>query len=565
MQGIGCHRETFSERLMSMIQMGKADKKSIGFDLSTLIDTRLLIQANSGGGKSWAIRRLLEQSHGHVQQIVLDLEGEFSTLRQKFDYVIAGKGGDCEANPKTAKVLARRLLELNVSAICDLYDLPKHERTQFVRIFLESLMSAPKKHWRPVLIIIDEAHHFCPEKGQAESAKAVIDLMTRGRKRGFCGVLATQRLSKLHKDACAESLNKLIGRTSLDIDRKRAADELGFIGKQDTLSLRDIRPGGFYAYGPALKALTGVTRFQVGDVKSRHPSIGSRQIDAPPVPTSKIKKILGQLADLASEAKKEVDELQTLREELVILRRENRQLTKQPANSVTAEEYRDLEQVRFDTFSKYKDLRDRFDKIRNIVDVQAPDIKDLSAKPSRQPVRPVISEPKKQPEWGCHEITKSQQHLLNCLASFEKLGFEAVEKRSLAALARVSPRSGGYFNNLGKLRSFGLVEYPSKGHVCLTDSGRGIAEATIDFGSLSDLHESWLNIVSVSQAKILTHLIDIHPAKIMKSVLADMIGVSSTSGGYFNNLGKLRTLGAVMYPASGYVRASDLLFPDELT
>src|SRR5689334_16314253 len=32
------------------------------------LDTRLLIQANSGGGKSWLIRRLLEQSHGKVQQ-----------------------------------------------------------------------------------------------------------------------------------------------------------------------------------------------------------------------------------------------------------------------------------------------------------------------------------------------------------------------------------------------------------------------------------------------------------------------------------------------------------------
>jgi hypothetical protein len=46
-------------------------------DLSVLIDTRLLMQASSGGGKSWALRRLLEQSHGKVQQIVIDPEGEF--------------------------------------------------------------------------------------------------------------------------------------------------------------------------------------------------------------------------------------------------------------------------------------------------------------------------------------------------------------------------------------------------------------------------------------------------------------------------------------------------------
>jgi hypothetical protein len=40
------------------------------FDLQSLLKTRMLIQANSGGGKSWAIRRILEQSQGKIQQIV---------------------------------------------------------------------------------------------------------------------------------------------------------------------------------------------------------------------------------------------------------------------------------------------------------------------------------------------------------------------------------------------------------------------------------------------------------------------------------------------------------------
>src|SRR5438552_17261252 len=54
--------------------------QSVSIDLPTLLDTRLLVQANSGGGKSWLLRRLLEQSQGKVQQIVIDLEGEFATL-----------------------------------------------------------------------------------------------------------------------------------------------------------------------------------------------------------------------------------------------------------------------------------------------------------------------------------------------------------------------------------------------------------------------------------------------------------------------------------------------------
>lgn len=40
-------------------------------DLDLLVDTRLLIQANSGGGKSWLLRRLLEQTHGRLALALL--------------------------------------------------------------------------------------------------------------------------------------------------------------------------------------------------------------------------------------------------------------------------------------------------------------------------------------------------------------------------------------------------------------------------------------------------------------------------------------------------------------
>jgi len=199
--------------------------RDIYLDVDRLIESRMLIQANSGGGKSYKIRRLLEQTHGLVQHVVLDVEGEFHTLRQKFDYVLAAKtGGDTGVDVKSAALLARRLLELGVSAVIDLYELKHHERVRFVRLFLEAMVDAPRSLWHPCLVVLDEAHQFIPQKGEAESAGAVIDLMTRGRKRGFCGILATQRISKLHKDAAAEANVKLIGRASLDIDMQRAAD-----------------------------------------------------------------------------------------------------------------------------------------------------------------------------------------------------------------------------------------------------------------------------------------------------------------------------------------------------
>src|SRR5262245_51853129 len=137
-------------------------------NLESLIDTRLLVQANSGGGKSHMIRRLLEQTHGSVQQLVIDLEGEFASLRESFDYVLAANGGDTPADPRSAKLLAERLLELKVSAILDIYELKHHDRVRFVRLFLEALVNAPKALWHPALVIVDEAHVFCPQQGEAE-------------------------------------------------------------------------------------------------------------------------------------------------------------------------------------------------------------------------------------------------------------------------------------------------------------------------------------------------------------------------------------------------------------
>lgn len=138
--------------------------RALRLDLDMLVRTRLLIQANSGGGKSWTIRRLLEQSHGRVQQIVLDPEGEFATLREKYDYVLVGKGGDVATDARHAPKLAERLMELGASAIIDLYELKPADRRHYVAVFLSALVNLPKHLWHPCLVVVDEAHVYCMDE-----------------------------------------------------------------------------------------------------------------------------------------------------------------------------------------------------------------------------------------------------------------------------------------------------------------------------------------------------------------------------------------------------------------
>jgi hypothetical protein len=286
-----------------------------------LLETRLLVQANSGGGKSFALRRLLEQTAPMVQQFVIDSEGEFATLREKFDYVIcAPHDGDALATPKTAALLARRLLEAGVSAILNIYDLKSYERQTFVRLFLEALINAPRELWRPVLVVLDEAHVFCPQSGSAEASQSVIDLATRGRKRGFALCCATQRLSKLHKDVAAELLNKMIGRTGLDVDVKRAADELGMSSRDAVKQLRELKPGSFYVFGPALSDT--VRSIKIGSVVTTHPRPGARLMTAPPAASKAILKSLAKLSDLQKDAEHEARTIDELKSDNAKLRRE---------------------------------------------------------------------------------------------------------------------------------------------------------------------------------------------------------------------------------------------------
>src|SRR5258708_7920166 len=141
---------------MSKVVLGKTQEGKVVFiDLKTLLRTRLLLQANSGGGKSWGIRRLVEQLFGKVQIIILDREGEFASLCDKYDFLLVGQGHDIPADVRSARMLAEKLLEHRASAICDLYEAFRTssiKRMEWVREFLLGLVDAPKSLWHDVVV-----------------------------------------------------------------------------------------------------------------------------------------------------------------------------------------------------------------------------------------------------------------------------------------------------------------------------------------------------------------------------------------------------------------------------
>jgi hypothetical protein len=237
------------------IDMGKAERGERSLmDLEELLATRLLVQGNSGSGKSHLLRRLLEQSAGWVQQVIIDPEGDFVTLADRYGHVaIEGERTEAELLGIAARVRQHR-----VSCVLSLEGLDAEEQMRMAAIFLNGLFDADRDFWYPVLVVVDEAQLFAPAAGgevadevRKLSLGAMTNLMCRGRKRGLAGVIATQRLAKLAKNVAAEASNFLMGRTFLDIDMARAADLLGLDRRQAEM-FRDLPRGSFVALGPAL-------------------------------------------------------------------------------------------------------------------------------------------------------------------------------------------------------------------------------------------------------------------------------------------------------------------------
>ena len=224
-------------------------------DLEELLATRLLVQGNSGSGKSHLLRRLLEQSAPWVQQTIIDPEGDFVALADRFGHLLI----DAEEHTERGlQVAGERARIHRVSTVLNLEGLDAENQMRRAAAFLGGLFDAPRDHWYPMLVVVDEAQLFAPavagevsDEARKLSLGAMTNLMCRGRKRGLAGVIATQRLAKLAKNVAAEASNFLMGRTFLDIDMARAADLLGMERRQAE-AFRDLERGQFMALGPAL-------------------------------------------------------------------------------------------------------------------------------------------------------------------------------------------------------------------------------------------------------------------------------------------------------------------------
>jgi hypothetical protein len=262
-------------------------------DLEELLATRLLVQGNSGSGKSHLLRRLLEQSVPWVQQTIIDPEGDFVTLAERFGHLVI----DAEEHTERGLQAAGERVRIHrVSTVLNLEGLDAENQMRRAAAFLGGLFEVARDHWYPMLVVVDEAQLFAPavagevsDEARKLSLGAMTNLMCRGRKRGLAGVIATQRLAKLAKNVAAEAANFLMGRTFLDIDMARAADLLGMERRQAD-AFRDLERGQFMALGSALSRRP--ISLQIGPTDTQPRNASPRLMPLPGAPVADARAII---------------------------------------------------------------------------------------------------------------------------------------------------------------------------------------------------------------------------------------------------------------------------------
>lgn len=304
---------------MSEIKIGTSNGKPVMVDVQALQINKLLVTAASGHGKSYLLRLLAERLFGEVQVIIIDWDGDFVTLQEKFAFATIGKGRNIHVKSSQARGLGEIIHRNGISAVLDTseFDHESGERNHFVAEFLsgvynsaEKLRSTKDAHY--CQIIVDEAHNFAPEEklspkpepgtpykiNPVYASRSILRrINSQGRARWLGLAESTQRLAKLDKTSIDGLKNQIFGYFALQNDQQVAKKQLG-LGAGEFELIRQLAPGEFFAYGSAF-GTRETFKMIIDKVTTFHPQPGQLMpVKSGAKPSELLAKISAQIAQI---------------------------------------------------------------------------------------------------------------------------------------------------------------------------------------------------------------------------------------------------------------------------
>jgi len=227
---------------------------------STLLGgNNTVILADPRKGKSYTAAKVCEQlSDLGLPFVIIDPEGEYYSLREKYGVFVAGfertENCDVAVGVEHAELMANQFLNSRVPLILDLSspDAEEEDTHLFLEGFMKRLITqAGAGEKVPCLIVIDEADEYIPErghKGRGPDYAQFGKLVKKGGKRGIGTIIISHRPAWVAKDLLAKCQNWILMHQTYKDDLQRIED-LTRIPMSTLLRLKERKEGEALLYG----------------------------------------------------------------------------------------------------------------------------------------------------------------------------------------------------------------------------------------------------------------------------------------------------------------------------
>lgn len=197
--------------------------KDLDINLEDLIGQCIAILGIRGSGKSNTAGVIFEELlENNYPLSIVDLEGEYFGLKEKYEVLVVGKGEgvEIEIDAHCAPEIAQVSMEQNVPVVLDLSGFLSEERTELLKAYLSALWNLAGTLRKPYMIGIEEAHEFIPQGVKNELKEMISRIALRGRKRGLGGIVVSQRSAKVDKDVLSQAGMLFLHRVVHEVDMR---------------------------------------------------------------------------------------------------------------------------------------------------------------------------------------------------------------------------------------------------------------------------------------------------------------------------------------------------------
>jgi DNA helicase HerA-like ATPase len=258
----------------------------------------IAILARRGAGKTYTASVIVEEViRAKVPVVVLDPTGAWWGLRTSADgqkpglpvVIFGGDHGDVPLEPAAGKVIADVIIEHPGAYVVDLSSFEsKAAEVRFAAEFLERLYRAKKRETGPLLLVVDEADVFAPQRPGPEQTRtlgATEAIVRRGRIKGLGDLLITQRAAVLNKNVLTQTEVLIVMQTTGPQDRAAIDEWIAGNGTREQRdevlgSLAGLERGEAWVWSPQFLRILRRVRIRARTTfdSSRTPEVGEALI-----------------------------------------------------------------------------------------------------------------------------------------------------------------------------------------------------------------------------------------------------------------------------------------------